>query len=125
MEKVTDITQACFKDQSDFKIAQQNGFSAFVNQNPDYSAELLAKFIDRQMKRCGQPEAPRRVPEERLIALFRNLQSKDSFEQQYVKFFAKRMLYKKSKDDALETAMIEKLKLESGSHFTQRSETIF
>lgn len=59
---------------------------------------------------------------ERMLVLFRHLNSKDMFEAFYRKQLSKRLLLGTSSSDELERSMIVKLKSECGSNFTGKLE---
>lgn len=101
--------------------AVNEGFSDFLNIEPNIVAEFLAKFLDFHLKKVsGQvgisDEELIKVIDEVLI-LFRIVKAKDIFEEFYQRGLSRRLLLKKSASYDSEKMMIMKLKTECGDQF--------
>jgi cullin 3 len=61
---------------------------------------------------------------DKIIQLFRHIQSKDMFEEFYMYHLSRRLLHKKSASDDAERRMIGKLRSECGNQYTLKLETM-
>lgn len=113
-----------------FGYALREAFEALINAKPNRPAELLAKYLDTQLRAGakgggggGEDELERCL--DRAMALFRFLNGKDMFEAFYKKDLAKRLLVGRSASLDAEKLLISKLKAECGAGFTNKLEGMF
>jgi cullin-4 len=107
-------------------MAVNEGFSNFLNIEPNIVAEFLAKFLDFHMKKSGgqagiSDENLIKIIDEVLI-LFRIVEAKDIFEEFYQRGLCRRLLLKKSASYDSEKMMVLKLKTECGDQFITKVE---
>jgi len=106
-------------------------------------AELLAKHVDlclRSAKTLAMPNASTMLPKsgsykpnasdperflDKIMSVFRYLQSKDIFEAFFKRDLARRLLLSKSASVDLERSFISKLKTECGTGYTSKMEGMF
>ena len=88
--------------------AFQSGFRARRNK----PAELIAKHLDRAMRKGqkGKDDASFQAELDRVLALYRFTDDKDVFRTFYHRALAKRLLLQKSASDDFEKAVLKKLK---------------
>ncbi|KAF5292602.1 hypothetical protein FQA39_LY13935 [Lamprigera yunnana] len=124
-EKIDTLVNKSFKSNPIFINSVKESFKFFINQRHNKPSELLAKFIDSQMRSKELNEE--RIEEilQKVMVLFRFVQGKDIFEAFYKKDMAKRLLVGKSTNQDAENIMISKLKNECGGGFTSRLEGMF
>ena len=92
------------------KNGVDEGFSDFLNIEPNIVAEFLAKFLDFHMKKSSGQAG---ISDESLISiikevliLFRIVKAKDIFEEFYQRGLSRRLLLKKSASYDSEKMMI-------------------
>ena len=92
------------------KNGVDEGFSHFLNIEPNIVAEFLAKFLDFHMKKSSGQAG---ISDESLISiikevliLFRIVKAKDIFEEFYQRGLSRRLLLKKSASYDSEKMMI-------------------
>ncbi|GBG30619.1 Cullin-4 [Hondaea fermentalgiana] len=128
MEDLMELQRTAMQGNEDFDRTIRDAFEAFLNSRGNRPAELIAKYIDRQLrsgvKGAGGEDAVETLLE-KVVVLFRFLSAKDTFEAFYKKDLAKRLLLGRSASTDLERSMITKLKTECGSRFTNRLEGMF
>lgn len=112
--KSVSLVKEVFAEQKQVELflykAVNDGFSDFLNIEPNIVAEFLAKFLDFHMKKSsGQvgisDEELIRIIDEVLI-LFRIIKAKDIFEEFYQRGLSRRLLLKKSASYDSEKMMI-------------------
>lgn len=105
----------------------KESFESFINCRQNVPAELIAKYIDSKLKSgskgLSEEELERTL--DKALTLFRYIVGKDVFEVFYKKELSKRLLHGKSASIDAERSMIQKLKAECGSQFTQHLEGMF
>ena len=112
-EMVTDLLQfqqrmenalnTAFENDDRFRLALKNSFEHFINLKANKVAEFMAKFADKQLRvQKGVDDTEVEQTLERMLTLFRHLNSKDMFEAFYRKQLAKRLLLSTSASDELE-----------------------
>lgn len=121
------LIQQVFTDKQDldkFKLCLKEAFEGILNKDSNQTAEFLAKFLDYHMKRVQSVIDDAELEEliEEVIFLFRYAKSKDVFEEFYLRGLCRRLLLKKSASLDGERALLQKLKVECGDHFTQKVE---
>lgn len=124
-----DILLRSFEKQEDFVYAQKDAFEYFINVRQNTPAELLAKFVDANMRtgkeRRAVSDAELDSLLDQVMEIFRFINSKDVFEAFYKKDLSKRLLLSKSSSIDGEKAFISKLKIECGANFTSKLEGMF
>mmetsp|Transcript_13842 Transcript_13842/g.25616 ORF Transcript_13842/g.25616 Transcript_13842/m.25616 type:complete len:744 (-) Transcript_13842:92-2323(-) len=127
-KSIEGLMESAFSQNPDFERAVGDSIEQFINSRENRPAELIAKFIDLQLRSGGKGPGGEEATEallEKVIALFRYLSAKDVFEAFYKKDLAKRLLLGRSSSSDLERSMIAKLKTECGSNFTNKLEGMF
>ncbi|CAI8003654.1 Cullin-4A [Geodia barretti] len=110
--KVDGIIEKAFKNSQLFQGVVREGFEAVVNRRQNKPAELIAKYVDVQL-RSGNKEWTDEQMErlmDKVMVLFRFINGKDVFEAFYKKDLAKRLLLGKSASFDAEKSMLLKLK---------------
>lgn len=115
-----------------FGYALREAFEAVLNARPNRPAELLAKFLDAQLRAgakggggggAGEDELEGTL--DRAMGLFRFLGGKDMFEAFHRKELAKRLLLGKAASLDAEKGLVSKLKAQCGAGFTNKLEGMF
>jgi len=125
-QQIDAIVERSFENERSFKIAREDAFVAVINVRQNRPAELMAKFMHRQL--CSNKRVPPAEIEalvERLLVLFRYLNGKDVFEAFYKEDLARRLLFDQSASLELERFVIRQLKLACGSVYTTKLEGMF
>ncbi|KAJ3158381.1 Cullin-4 [Geranomyces michiganensis] len=122
---MTLISTSC-EDRPAFHHAMKESFEVFINQRQNRPAELIAKWVDSQLK-AGKGVTDDELEKglDKALVLFRYIQGKDVFEAFYKKDLAKRLLLQKSTSVDAEKSMLAKLKIECGPGFTSKLEGMF
>ncbi|KAA6417758.1 MAG: ubiquitin- cullin 4 [Trebouxia sp. A1-2] len=122
----TVLTQA-FQKNEQFSNALKEAFEKFINQRQNKPAELIAKYVDVELRAGskGQTDEELETTLDKALMLFRYISGKDVFEAFYKKDLAKRLLLGRSASTDAEKNMITKLKTECGSQFTNKLEGMF
>eukprot|EP00958_Prasinococcus_capsulatus_P024111 scaffold3731_cov381-Prasinococcus_capsulatus_cf.AAC.3 len=125
--KLDSILDDCFQKNEIFSYALKESFEYFINYRQNRPAELVAKFIDAQLRsgNKGASDEQLEATLDKVLILFRYIHGKDVFEAFYKKDLAKRLLLNRSASIDAEKSMIAKLKTECGSQFTQKLEGMF
>lgn len=134
--------------QEKFSNTLKESFEFFLNQRQNKPAELIAKYLDKNLRAGSKNDEDVEWMLKKVLVLFRFIQGKDVFEAFYKKDFAKRLLLSKSasvdagrlkcvdschslsRDPLLILGVVEKnvlsgLKMECGSGFTGKLEGMF
>lgn len=95
-----------------FQYALSDSFRRGFKQRRNKPAEMLAKHLDKAMRRGQQGRKDEEFEGEldRLLALYRFTDDKDVFRTFYHRALAKRLLLEKSASDDFEKAILKKLK---------------
>eukprot|EP00518_Triparma_eleuthera_P006861 CAMPEP_0182467744 /NCGR_PEP_ID=MMETSP1319-20130603/14488_1 /TAXON_ID=172717 /ORGANISM="Bolidomonas pacifica, Strain RCC208" /LENGTH=561 /DNA_ID=CAMNT_0024667869 /DNA_START=221 /DNA_END=1904 /DNA_ORIENTATION=- len=122
--RVTEAWSASLDSWPPFKAAVKAAFEDACDDSTRL-AELLAKFVDQQLRttKAGEGDVEARLGE--AMAVFRYLQNKDVFEVYYKTHLSKRLLHRKSSSVDLERFFIAELKAECGSAYTSKLEGMF
>jgi cullin-4 len=122
-----DVMAEAFQRDENFGNTLKEAFEQFINQRQNKPAELIAKFIDSELRagKKGQTEEELETTLDKALILFRYISGKDVFEAFYKKDLAKRLLLGRSASNDAEKAMIGKLKAECGAQFTSKLEGMF
>ncbi|KAI9486249.1 MAG: Cullin family-domain-containing protein [Benjaminiella poitrasii] len=127
-KKIDRIMDYCFhRDESLMNVSKES-FEYFINTRGNKPAEMLAKYIDAKLKISKQRATASEVDLvvlDSALALFRYIQTKDTFEVYYKRFLAKRLLLDRSISAETEKHVLEVLKLECGHEFTKNFENMF
>lgn len=114
-----------FCNNESFRVQLRASFEYIVNLKHNKPSELLARYCDVKLREKGTDDAALEATLDKIMGLFKFLQSKDVFEAFYRKMLSKRLLLNKSASVDLERAMTTKLKTECGSNFTSKIEGMF
>eukprot|EP00891_Asterochloris_glomerata_P003718 jgi/Astpho2/3718/fgenesh1_pm.00060_%23_12_t len=121
------VLAEAFQRNDAFINALKDAFENFINQRQNKPAELIAKFVDGELRpgNKGQTDEELETRMDQALILFRYISGKDVFEAFFKKDLAKRLLLGKSSSTDAEKNMISKLKAECGSQFTNKLEGMF
>ncbi len=115
---------ACKKDK-EYELPFKQTFDTFINVD-NCTAKALAGYCDdllrERMRQMSEAELDHCL--EKIIMVFRHVQSKDMFEEFYTYHLSRRLLAKKCVSDDAEKLMISKLKAECGNQYTLKLETM-
>lgn len=118
----------CFASHPDFLYSLKEGFEGAVNSRMNTPSEMLAKFVDRHLQsgsRNATSDLEFEALFEKVMSIFRSLNSKDVFEAFYRKDLAKRLLLNKSASIDAEKVVLGKLKDECGAQYISKLEGMF
>jgi len=125
-EDLAQILSGAFDNNKEFAFKLKTAWEYFLNIRQTRPAELLARFLDGQMRsQKGMSEEDVEAVLDRVMAIFRHLADKDVFEAFYKLGLAKRLLLRKSVSHDLERSMIARLKGECGAGYTNKLEGMF
>jgi len=109
----------------DYDYAIRDGFQAGFSKRRNKPAEMIAKYLDRAMRK-GQKSATDTefmTLLEKVLQLYRFTDDKDVFRTFYMRALAKRLLLSRSANDAFEIAVLKKLT--DGMNFTNLNDSSF
>jgi len=95
----------------EYSYAIRDGFQAGFSKRRNKPAEMIAKHLDRAMRK-GQKSATDTefmALLEKVLQLYRFTDDKDVFRTYYMRALAKRLLLSRSANDAFEIAVLKKL----------------
>ena len=95
----------------EYDYAIRDGFQAGFSKRRNKPAEMIAKYLDRAMRK-GQKSATDTefmTLLEKVLRLYRFTDDKDVFRAYYMRALAKRLLLSRSANDAFEIAVLKKL----------------
>ena len=95
----------------EYDYAIRDGFQAGFAKRKNKPAEMIAKYLDRAMRK-GQKSATDTefmTLLEKVLQLYRFTEDKDVFRTYYMRALAKRLLLSRSANDAFEIAVLKKL----------------
>lgn len=101
----------------EYDYAVRDGFQAGFSKRRNKPAEMIAKYLDRAMRK-GQKSATDTefmTLLEKVLQLYRFTDDKDIFRTYYMRALAKRLLLSRSANDAFEIAVLKKLTDGTGS----------
>ncbi|KAH8101424.1 Cullin-domain-containing protein [Cristinia sonorae] len=109
-----------FSPRQEFQYALSDSFRRGFKQRRNKPAEMLAKHVDRAMRKGQQGRKDEEFEDEldRVLELYRFTDDKDVFRTFYHKALAKRLLLEKSASDDFEKAMLKKLKEQYDPEFS-------
>jgi cullin 1 len=119
--------KTCFADDSLFHRALKEACEVFCNKiiAGSTSAELMATFCDKLLKKGGSERLSDEAVEETLekvVRLLAYVSDKDLFGEFYRKKLSKRLLFDQSANDDHERSILAKLKHQCGAQFTSKME---
>ncbi|KAI9701851.1 MAG: Cullin-3 [Candelina mexicana] len=125
-DKYDAIWSRAFDSDQGLQTALTRSFSEFINTF-QRSSEFISLFLDENLKKGlkGKTENEVDAVLEKAITLLRYVQDKDMFERYYKKHLCRRLLMGKSLSTEVEKQMISRMKMEVGTHFTQKLEGMF
>jgi cullin-4 len=126
--RLDSILTGCFGHNPDFLYSLKEGFEGAVNSRMNTPSEMLAKFVDRHLQagnRAATSDVEFEALFEKVMSIFRSLNSKDVFEAFYRKDLAKRLLLNKSASIDLEKVVLGHLKDECGAQYISKMEGMF
>mmetsp|Transcript_14270 Transcript_14270/g.20375 ORF Transcript_14270/g.20375 Transcript_14270/m.20375 type:complete len:503 (+) Transcript_14270:756-2264(+) len=125
-DKYLAVIKSDFSGHSLFQKALKDAFVEIVNKKVGMytTAELMSTFADRVLRSGGEKLNETEVEDnlDHIVQLFSYLTDKDLFAEIYRNQLAKRLLNQRSASDDAEKAMIAKLKMQCGTHFTSKME---
>lgn len=106
------VVERSFENDDDLANSLRESFSWFVNRRQNTPAEMTAKYLDSLLRSGNKKleEADQERVMDKLLAIFRFIQGKDTFEAFYKKDLAKRLLLNKSASADAERSMLTRLK---------------
>lgn len=108
-----------------FRQVLQRELERAINKRPNKPAELVAKYIDKMLRKSGVGDDELDRLFDNVLLIFRYINGKDVFEAFYKKALARRLLHGKSASQDAERAVLSKLKQQCGADFTQKLEGMF
>jgi cullin 1 len=126
-DKYVAYVKTCFADDSLFHRALKEACEVFCNKiiAGSTSAELMATFCDKLLKKGGSERLSDEAVEETLekvVRLLAYVSDKDLFGEFYRKKLSKRLLFDQSANDDHERSILAKLKHQCGAQFTSKME---
>lgn len=96
---------------TEYNSAMRDGFQAGFSKRRNKPAEMVAKYIDRAMRKGQQSATDTEFMTllERVLQLYRFTDDKDVFRTYFMRSLAKRLLLSRSANDAFEIAILKKL----------------
>ncbi|KAL4473553.1 hypothetical protein ABPG74_022417 [Tetrahymena malaccensis] len=130
--KILNIMQEAFfsqlktDDQLTIQRQTQKQFEDSLNDS-NFPTEQLNCYIDEAFQKDFKNKSEQQIEEilNSVFEIFCLIRNKDYFASVYMKSLAKRILYNKSLDENNEKQIISKFKLECGTVYTKKMETMF
>ena len=118
---IVDTPPTAKKPNRDFKYALSDAFQKGFRSRRNKPAELLAKHLDKALRKGqqGKKDADFEKELDAVLGLYRFTEDKDVFRTFYHRALAKRLLLEKSASDDIEKSMLKKLKERKSSMLTQ------
>lgn len=106
------LTKRLYSSNKEFEYAAIDAFSSGFKSRRNKPAELIAKHLDRAMRKGqkGRKDEEFQAELDAVLGLYRFTDDKDVFRTFYHRALAKRLLLEKSASDDFEKAMLKKLK---------------
>ncbi|VDL60311.1 unnamed protein product [Hymenolepis diminuta] len=129
--KFRDTLDVCIKEsfQSDASCKRiiNDAFEEFINRRPNKPAELLAKYIDLNLRGNKRSQFGEDFDKEidNLMILFRYINGKDVFKAYYENLLCKRLICGRSASVDSEKAVLSRLKDECGPEYTRGMDQMF
>ncbi|KAJ2848833.1 hypothetical protein IWW36_003051 [Coemansia brasiliensis] len=122
--KLDNILNNAFQSDGKLHSALREAFEIFINTRRNKPAQLIARYVDQYMRTGSKTDDEQKMDAylNRIIALFRFIQSKDLFEAYYRRDLSKRLLSAKSVAMDAESAFLHKLRTECGAGYTSQLE---
>ncbi|CAO3591067.1 unnamed protein product [Absidia cylindrospora] len=133
-DKLDQTLKMAFHNNPSFSNALKESFENFINSRDNKPAEMLAKFIDNELRfgtkkqqQMQQEQQQQNIEEllNKVLVIFRYIQGKDAFEAFYKRFLSKRLLLSRTVSNDLEKSVLLKIKSECGPDFTKNMENMF
>ncbi|AMD20092.1 HCL059Wp [Eremothecium sinecaudum] len=134
----SNISEDCFKGDSLFTKALENGSRYYINNNQfavapgssknatSKTPEMLAKYSDQLLKRNKNgAESDNDMSVDDIMTIFKFLTDKDAFEYHYRKNFAKRLIHGTSTSEDDEEMVIQRLQSENSMEYTGKITKMF
>ncbi|THH31569.1 hypothetical protein EUX98_g2606 [Antrodiella citrinella] len=117
---LVDLTAPSKQPRQEFAYALSDSFRRGFKQRRNKPAEMLAKHLDKAMRKGQQGRKDEDFEGEldKVLGLYRFTDDKDVFRTFYHKALAKRLLLEKSASDDFEKAMLKKLKEQYDPEFS-------
>ena len=95
----------------EYDYAIRDGFQAGFSKRKNKPAEMIAKYLDRAMRKGQKNSTDTEFMTllEKVLRLYRFTEDKDVFRTYYMRALAKRLLLSRSANDAFEIAVLKKL----------------
>ena len=95
----------------EYDYAVRDGFQAGFSKRRNKPAEMIAKYLDRAMRKGQKSSTDTEFMTllEKVLRLYRFTDDKDVFRTYYMRALAKRLLLSRSANDAFEIAVLKKL----------------
>ena len=95
----------------EYDYAIRDGFQAGFSKRRNKPAEMIAKYLDRAMRKGQKSATDTEFMSllEKVLQLYRFTDDKDVFRAYYMRALAKRLLLSRSANDAFEIAVLKKL----------------
>ena len=113
-----------FLNDDKFRSACKESLTKGMNQKPNFICDIFSKYID-DILRNAAGELPLSEIKEKIneyIILFKYIESKDLFENYFIKKLCIRCLYNLNKSEDAQNYLIEQLKNECGTFFVAKSQ---
>ncbi|VDO03574.1 unnamed protein product [Rodentolepis nana] len=129
--KFRDALNVCVKEsfQCDASCNRivNDAFEEFINRRPNKPAELLAKYIDLNLRGNKRSQFGEDFDKEidNLMILFRYINGKDVFKAYYENLLCKRLICGRSASVDAEKAVLSRLKDECGPEYTRAMDQMF
>ncbi|PCH42168.1 Cullin-domain-containing protein [Wolfiporia cocos MD-104 SS10] len=125
-DRFNTFLDVAFQKDREIESSMTEAFETFINLNQK-APEFISLFIDDNLKKGlkGKSEEEVDIILDKTIVVFRYITDKDIFERYYKNHLAKRLLLGRSISDDAERSMLAKLKVECGTHYTQKLEGMF
>lgn len=109
---IVDTPPIVKKPNKDFKYALSDAFQRGFRSRRNKPAELLAKHLDKALRKGqqGKKDADFEKELDAVLGLYRFTEDKDVFRTFYHRALAKRLLLEKSASDDIEKSLLKKLK---------------
>ena len=109
---IDECLKVAFEDNKQFKHAVADSFLSGFKQRRIKPAEMIAKTLDREMRRGQKGESDDEYSQrlDKILSLYSYTQDKDVFRTFYHRALAKRLLTQRSASDDFERTVLKKLK---------------
>ncbi|EGV62297.1 ubiquitin ligase (cullin) of SCF [Yamadazyma tenuis] len=132
--KFNDVVNDAFEKDPIFIRALDNACRHFVNKNsialvnPKSSSktpEILARYADAFLRSSSKEADTYDMNTDNLMIVFKFVEDKDAFEENYRRMLAKRLINNTSKSEELEESVIKRLQEENSLEYTSKMNKMF